>query len=89
MAASPFAHRSCRKKYLVVAGGHALLVVGGGLIVGVDDGIRGDTVGVVRLGPGVDGVDVRDILEHGGAEEGEHSAIGERLVADFQSVHER
>jgi hypothetical protein len=57
---------------LVVAGGHALLVVGGRLIVGVNDGVRGDTVGVVRLGPGVDGVDVRDILEHGGTEEGEH-----------------
>ncbi len=74
MAVSPFAHRS-RKKYLVVAGSHALLVVGGGLIVGVDDGVRGDTVGVMRLSPGVDGVDVRDVLEHGGAEEGEHSAF--------------
>ena len=63
------------KKYLVVAGGHALLVVGRGLIVRVDDGIRGDTVGIVRLGPSVDSVDVRNVLEHGGAEEGEHSAV--------------
>ena len=57
---------------LVVAGDDALLVVAGGLIVGIDDGVGGDTVGVVRLSPGVDGVDVRDILEHGGTEEGEH-----------------
>eukprot|EP00960_Hanusia_phi_P038580 753492-Hanusia_phi.AAC.7 len=46
---------------LVATGGHALLVVAGGLIVGVDDGVRGDAVGVVRLSPGVDGVDV---IEH-------------------------
>eukprot|EP00284_Hemiselmis_tepida_P015795 CAMPEP_0174923586 /NCGR_PEP_ID=MMETSP1355-20121228/6682_1 /TAXON_ID=464990 /ORGANISM="Hemiselmis tepida, Strain CCMP443" /LENGTH=209 /DNA_ID=CAMNT_0016169297 /DNA_START=203 /DNA_END=827 /DNA_ORIENTATION=+ len=32
---------------LVAAGGHALLVVLGGLIVGVDDGVGGDAVGVV------------------------------------------
>ncbi len=83
MAVSPFAHRN-RKKNLVVAGGHALLVVAGRLIVGVDDGIRGDTVGVVRLSPGVDGVDVRDVLEHGSAEEGEHSAE-ERPSADCQN----
>jgi hypothetical protein len=59
---------------LVVAGGNALLVVAGRLIVGVNDGVRSDAVGVVRLGPGVDGVDVRDILEHGATEEGEHFA---------------
>ena len=67
---------------LVVAGDDALLVVAGGLIVGVDDGVRGHTVGVVRLGPGVDGVDVRDILEHGGTEEGEHSAKREKVTKD-------
>jgi len=54
---------------LVAAGGHALLVVLGGLIVGVDDGVGGHTVGVVGLGPGVDGVDV---IEHGHGKEGEH-----------------
>ncbi len=47
---------------LVAADGHALLVVAGGLVVGVSDGVGGDTVGVVGLGPGVDGVDV---VEHG------------------------
>jgi hypothetical protein len=57
---------------LVVAGDDALLVVAGGLIVGINDGVRGHTVGVVRLSPGVDGVDVRNVLEHGGAEKGEH-----------------
>eukprot|EP00961_Rhodomonas_salina_P232479 3140896-Rhodomonas_salina.4 len=54
---------------LIPADLHALLVVGGGLVVGVGDGVRGDTVGVVRLRPGVDGVNV---LEHGHLEEGEH-----------------
>jgi hypothetical protein len=44
--------------YLIVAVGHALLVVAGGLIVGIDDGVGGNAVGVVRLSPGVDGVDV-------------------------------
>ena len=43
---------------LVSAGNHALLVVAGRLIVGVDDGVGGDAVGVVWLSPGVDGVDV-------------------------------
>ncbi len=66
--------RVCNQAGLVVAGGHTLLVVARGLIVGVNDGVRGDAVGVVRLGPGVDGVDVRDVFEHSGAEEGEHSA---------------
>ena len=54
---------------LVATGSHALLVVGRGLIVGVDDGVGGNTVGVVRLSPGVDGVDV---IEHGHGEESEH-----------------
>ena len=61
-----------QKSRLVVAGDDALLVVAGGLIVGINDGVRGHTVGVVRLSPGVDGVDVRNVLEHGGAEKGEH-----------------
>ena len=60
-----------RRSRLVAAGGHALLVVAGGLIVGVDDGVGGHAVGVVGLGPGVDGV---DIVEHGHGEEGEHPA---------------
>jgi hypothetical protein len=47
-----------RLSCLVAAGGHALLVVPGGLVVGVDDGVGGHTVGRVGLGPGVDGVDV-------------------------------
>jgi len=50
-------------------GSHALLVVLGGLIVGVDDGVGGHTVGIVGLGPGVDGVDV---IEHGHGEKSEH-----------------
>jgi len=54
---------------LIGAHGHALLVVRGGLIVGVDDGVGGHAVGVVGLGPGVDGVDV---IEHGEGENGEH-----------------
>jgi len=54
---------------LIGADSHALLVVVGGLIVGVDDGVGGHTVGVVGLGPGVDGVDV---IEHGEGEDGEH-----------------
>ncbi len=47
---------------------HALLVVAGGLIVGVDDGVGGQTVGVVRLGLGVDSVNVGVGVQ----EEGEH-----------------
>jgi hypothetical protein len=54
---------------LIAAGGHALLVVAGGLVVGVDDGVGGHAVGVVGLGPGVDGVDV---VEHSHGEKGEH-----------------
>ena len=38
--------RPCR---LIAADGHVLMVVAGGLIVGVDDGVRGDAVGVVGL----------------------------------------
>jgi hypothetical protein len=45
---------------LVSASGHTLLVVAGRLVVGVDDGVGGHTVGVVRLSPCVDGVDVGD-----------------------------
>ena len=59
----------CTQTRLVAAGGHALLIVLGGLIVGVDDSVRGHAVGVVRLGPGVDGVDV---IEHGHGEKSEH-----------------
>jgi hypothetical protein len=55
---------------LIVADGHALLVVGGGLVVGVNDGVGGHAVGVVGLGPGVDGVDV---IQHG-EKNGEHYA---------------
>ena len=43
---------------LVSAGNHALLVVAGRLIIGIDDGVGGDAVGVMGLSPGVDGVDV-------------------------------
>ena len=60
--------RPCR---LIGADGHALLVVAGGLVVGVDDGVGGDTVGVVGLGPRVDGVDVVGSAL-GADEEGEH-----------------
>jgi hypothetical protein len=56
---------------LVGADGHALLVVARGGVVRVDDGVGGHTVGVVGLGPGVDGV---DIIELGEEEEGEHPA---------------
>jgi len=49
---------SVRCRRLVAACGHALLVVGGGLIVGVNDGVGRDAVGVVWLGPGVDGVHI-------------------------------
>ena len=59
---------SMRTDHLIAALDHALLVVAGGLIVGVDDGVGGHTVGVVRLGPGVDGVNVGVGVE----EEGEH-----------------
>ena len=61
---------------LVVADGHALLVVAGGLVVGVSDGVGGDTVGVVGLGPGVDGVDV---VEHG-EQNSEHFACKHRIM---------
>jgi len=54
---------------LVAAGGHALLVVLGRLIVGVDDGVGSHTVSVVRIRPGVDGVDV---IEHGHGEKSKH-----------------
>jgi hypothetical protein len=54
---------------LIGADGHALLVVLGGLVVGVDDGVGGNAVGVVGLGPGVDGV---DIIENGHHQSGEH-----------------
>jgi hypothetical protein len=66
---------SLGRSRLVAAGGHALLVVLGGLVVGVDDGVGGHAVGVVGLGPGVDGV---DIVEHGHGEEGEHPAAYQR-----------
>ena len=56
---------------LVVAGSNALLVVASRLIVGVDDGVRGDAVGVVRLRPRVDGVHVRNVLKSL-AKKGEH-----------------
>ena len=61
----------CKKNIqrLIGADGHALLVVAGGLIVGVDDGVGGHAVGVVGLGPGVDGV---DIIELGHHEDSEH-----------------
>jgi hypothetical protein len=58
---------------LVAAGNLALLVVAGGLVVGVDDGVGGHAVGVVGLGPGVDGVDIRvGVKKHGHGEKGEH-----------------
>lgn len=64
---------------LIGAVAHALLVVARGLIVGVNDGIRGNAVGVVRLRPCVDGVDVGD--EGAGlllSKDGEHSARSAR-----------
>ena len=57
-----------RADCLIAALDHALLVVAGGLIVGVDDGVGGHAVGVVGLGPGVDGVDIGVGVE----EKGEH-----------------
>jgi len=63
------------KKVSIAAGGHALLVVLGWLIVGVDDGVGSHTVGVVGLGPGVDGV---DIVEHDHGKEGEHLSCSRR-----------
>jgi len=44
------------------------------LVVGVDDGVGGHTVGVVRLDPGVDGVDVCVGVE----EKGEHFCLKEK-----------
>ena len=58
-----------KRKCLVARDVHALLVVARGLVVGVDDGVGGHTVGVVGLGPGVDGV---NIVEHGAGKDGEH-----------------
>jgi hypothetical protein len=57
---------------LIAAGGHALLVVARGLVVGVDDRVGGHAVGVVGLGPSVDGV---DIVEHGHGKKGEHLQV--------------
>ena len=54
---------------LVAAGGHALLVVLGGLVVRVDDGVGGHTLGGAGLGPGVDGVLVS-------GEDGEPAVMG-------------
>ena len=71
---------------LVAAGGHALLVVLGGLIVGVDDGVGGHAVGVVGLVPGVDGV---DIVEHGHGEEGEHRCCQKAHSAHVSFAAER
>ena len=77
-----------KMRSLIVASDDTLLVVARGLIVGIDDGVRSHTVGVVRLSPGVDGVDVRDILEHGGAEEGEHSASYEQRVKKTLRIYQ-
>ncbi len=58
---------------------HALLVVARGGVIGVNDGVRGDAVGVARLSPGVDGVNIaeegRDVIAV--RVEGKH---GERLL---------
>ena len=54
---------------LISKDSHALLVVARGLVVGVDDRVGGHSVGVVGLGPSVDGV---DIIEHGHDKKGEH-----------------
>ena len=54
---------------LVAADGHALLVVLGGLVVRVDDGVGGHTLGGAGLGPGVDGVLVS-------GEDGEPAVMG-------------
>jgi hypothetical protein len=70
MARMALSHTLVRADCLVAALDHALLVVAGGLIVGVDDGVGGHAVGVVGLGPGVDGVDIGVGVE----EKGEHSA---------------
>ncbi len=80
--------------HLIVAGGDALLVVGRRLIVGVDDGVRSHTVGVVRLSPGVDGVNIRNILENS-AKEGEHflQSIQQKiyyiLISKQRTAHRR
>jgi len=77
-----------RKPYcLIAAGGHALLVVLGGLIVRVDDGVGSHTVGVVGLGPGVDGV---NIVEHGHGKEGEHLICSkqEKGTLDYTVLHQ-
>ena len=41
----------------------------------------------MRLSPGVDGVDVRDLLEHGGAENGEHFWSRETISKGNQQGH--
>jgi len=55
--------------HLIGAHGHALLVVRRGLIVCIDNSVGGHAIGVVGLGPGVDGV---NIIEHGHGKGGEH-----------------
>eukprot|EP00961_Rhodomonas_salina_P157784 2124027-Rhodomonas_salina.1 len=55
----------------------ALLVGASGLIVGVDDSVRGDTVSVVRGRPCVDGVVI--LGEHGGLERNELADLLEHL----------
>ena len=61
----------------VTADLHALLVVARRRVVGVNDGVRGDAIGVVGLGPIVDGVDVSEECLHVVAI-GVQSELGER-----------
>eukprot|EP00960_Hanusia_phi_P076653 768590-Hanusia_phi.AAC.24 len=68
---------------LVSASNHALLVVAGRLVVGVDDGVGGDSVGVVRLSPGVDGVDVGVGVE----EESKHFC--QETISERHEIRER
>ena len=80
MARMALSHTLVRADCLIAALDHALLVVAGGLIVGVDDGVGGHAVGVVGLGPGVDGVDIGVGVE----EKGEHFC--EEMVKKSQRV---
>jgi hypothetical protein len=40
----------------------ALLVVAGGLVIGVDNGVGGDSLSILHLSPGVDGIDIAELI---------------------------
>jgi hypothetical protein len=46
----------------VSASSHTLLVIARGLIVGVDDSVRGNALSIQRLSPGIDGVDISELV---------------------------